>query len=640
MAAKVVFHLPKQFHDNYLELTHLALFHKIHELVTTRGGEIEVRRRHEALRAPQRTDWSDYLEAENLHIIENGMVQQVNALNTALAYIPPYFHLDAQGVLADSSAGNADYDAASVNAVLASSKFRSLQDRLVKKRRSRYGPKEDVTEIPEGCIAVFLQGDNPHRQGTAYCDNETLLRTVAENAGGRTVVVKAHPISKQLDDAQLILQLLQEGLPVEGTDANVHDILRQCAVTVSYNSAVAIEGFLHHKPAILFGKSDFHHVAETVRTPEDFPNALSAALTSQHDYAKYLHWYFSRFAVSVDDWLLDDKLLQIFGVAGFSVRRLGFQSAVQTRKTNQEASETKAAISETQRLLKSLPGAEKIKLRRAVSLDTSYQEFIGKNGDQKLRICRHLSVDGHQEVQGRGAEIERLKKALRSEHFTVEEAVFSSPEFGLLCLSQAPGVPLAQKIAGAIGSRRAKFVRMGAEWLQGATSGRVKKTELASLFRLKLLKEWSLDNIEDEDDCALLEQLLSNLAKRARQVKGMEIHQIEGQGWFSAENLVFKDDVLCGINIREAHWTSVSRSAAQFLVDVQLRSPLNAERRRFGLAQDDWRAFLYSDLVPEAERRTALPFFVAEQLFRRFVSEYRQPEIRENARDAIRAFFK
>lgn len=640
MAAKVVFHLPKQFHDNYLELTHLALFHKIHELVTTRGGEIEVRRRHEALRAPQRTDWSDYLEAENLHIIENGMVQQVNALNTALAYIPPYFHLDAQGVLADSSAGNADYDAARVNAVLASSKFRSLQDRLVKKRRSRYGPKEDVTEISKGCIAVFLQGDNPHRQGTAYCDNETLLRTVAESAGGRTVVVKAHPISKQLDDAQLILQLLQEGLPVEGTDANVHDILRQCAVTVSYNSAVAIEGFLHSKPAILFGKSDFHHVAETVRTPEDFPNALSTALTSHHDYAKYLHWYFSQFAVSVDDWLLDDKLLQIFGAAGFSVERLGFQPAVQKRQTKQEASETKAAISETQRLLKGLPDAENIKLRRAVSLDTSYQEFIGKNGDQKLRICRHLSVDGRQEVQGRVAEIERLKKDLRSEQFAVEEAVFSYPEFGLLCLSQAPGVPLAQKIAGAIGSRRAKFVRMGAEWLQEATSGRVKQTELASLFRLKLLKEWSLDNIEDVDDCALLEQLLSNLAKRARQVKGMEIHQIEGQGWFSSENLVFKDDVLCGINIREAHWTSVSRSAAQFLVDVQLRSPLNGERRRFGLAQDDWRAFLLSDLVPEAERRTALPFFVAEQLFRRFVSDYRQPEIRENARDAIRAFLK
>jgi len=638
LAAKVVFHLPKQFHDNYLELTHLALFHKIHELVTTRGGEIEVRRRHEALRAPQRTDWSDYLEAENLHIIENGMVQQANALNTALAYIPPYFHLDAKGVLADSSAGHVAYDPATVNTVLASSKFRSLQDRLVKKRRSRYGPKEDVTEIPEGCIAVFLQGDNPHRQGTAYCDNETLLRTVVENAEGRTVVVKAHPISKQLDDAQLILQLLQEGLLVEGTDANVHDILRQCAVTVSYNSAVAIEGFLHLKPAILFGKSDFHHVSETVRTPEDFPNALSAALTAKYDYAKYLHWYFSRFAVSVDDWLLDDKLVQIFGATGFSEERLGFQTSVQKHQSNQQASQTKAAISETQRLLKGLPDGASIKLRRAVSLDNSYQEFIGRHGDQKLRICRHLSDGGRQEVQGRVAEIGRLTKALRLEHCTVEEAVLSYPEFGVLCLSQAPGVPLAQKIAGAAGSRRAKFVRMGAEWLQEATSGRVKHTELASLFRLKLLKEWSLDNIEDVDDCALLEQLLSNFAKRARQVKGMEILQIEGQGWFSAENLMFKDDVLCGINIREAHWTSVSRSAAQFLVDVQLRYPLKAERRRFGLAQDDWRAFLLSNLVPEAERRTALPFFVAEQLFRRFVSDYRQPEIRENARDAIRAF--
>ena len=640
LAAKVVFHLPKQFHENYLELTHLALFHRIHALIVSRGGEIEVRRRHETLRSMERTDWSDRLEADNLHVIENGMVQQGNALNTALAYLPPYFHLDPQGVLAESAAGGAEYSEAGVNAVLASSKFRGLHDRLVKKRRSRYGPKDEVTEIPDGCIAVFLQGDNPHRQGSAYCDNETLLRTVAENAGGRTVVVKAHPVSKQLDDAQLILNLLQDGLPVEPTDANVHDILRQCSVTVSYNSAVAIEGFLHKKPAILFGKSDFHHVVETVCDPCDFPTALSAALASQHDYAKYLHWYFSNYAVSVEDWLLEDKLLQIFESRGFTEDRLGLQRISGTTSEDQAEAKSKQAVAETQRLFRGLTEAKSVKLRRSLVIDDDYHEFFGSIGDQKVRVCRHLSAEGQQEVKARATETRHLQDIMVSERLFAEKTVFAYEEYGVLCVSQAPGVPLTQKIAGASGPRRSKFVRMGAEWLEEATQGRTKQTELASLFRLKVLKEWSLDNIENEVDCALLEGLLSNLTKRARLIKGMDITQMHGQAWFSTENLVFKDSALCGVNIQGAQWTSVSRAAAQYLVDLQLVVPASSGRTRFGIAQDDWRAFLSVDVVPESERRTALPFFLGEQLFRRFVSDYRCQEKRERARQAIRAFLE
>jgi len=199
-------------------------------------------------------------------------------------------------------------------------------------------------------------------------------------------------------------------------------------------------------------------------------------------------------------------------------------------------------------------------------------------------------------------------------------------------------VILADRISSASGARRSKLVRMAAEWLQEATQVRIKHTEFASMFRLKVLKEWSLDNVEAEDDCALLERLLSDMTRRARQVKGMEIQQIEGQHCFSAENFVFKDDVLCGVNLRKAQWTSVARSTAQFLVDLQIRSPMESDRHRFGIAKDDWRAYLSTDVVPESERRTALPFFVGEQLFRRFVSDYRKLELRNNARKAIHSF--
>ncbi len=638
MAAKVVFHLPSQFLDSFLESPHLTLFQKIHEVVLSRGGQIEVRRRHEALRSADYTDCSEYLEADNLHIVENGMVQQANVLNTALAYLPPYFHLDVQGALAESSAGKAMYNSADVNAVRARSHFRSLQDRFVVPRRSRYGQKGGVADISEGCIAVFLQGDNPHRQGTAFCDNETLLRTVAQHAGDRKIVVKAHPMSKQLSDAQLVLKLLQEGLPIEPSDANVHDILSQCAVTVSYNSAVAIEGFLHGKPAVLFGKSDFHHVVETVRKPAEFPEALTAALGSHVDYAKYLHWYFSQFSVSAEDFTLEEKVLRIFDAAGFSAGRLGLQSTVASSDVRLEGPQSRQALSETQRLLRGLTQSNRLKLRRSLIVKEDYQEFLGSLGDQKVRVCRQFAKSADEDVRGCVAEANHLQRVLTSPRFSAEKVELSYEEFGLLCVTHAPGVSLTQKIAPSRGARRAKFVRMGMEWLQEATLERTRVIGLSSLLRLDVLKEQSLDNITKTEDRALLDDLLSDLTKRAQRLKAMEITLVRGQEWFSADNLIFKDGVLCATNIRSAHWVSLSGSVAQYLVDLQLVAPMGSDRTRFGIAQDDWRALQTIDLIPESEKRTALPFFVGEHVLRRFALDYHDTDLKGRSRQAIRSF--
>ncbi len=108
-SAKVIFHLSGRFVDNYASRSHLKLFSKIKELLDANGGTVEVRRRDERCRNPEEINWSDLLESENLHIIENGSVNQPNVLNTTLAYLQPYYHLDPKGVLAKSSVGREIY---------------------------------------------------------------------------------------------------------------------------------------------------------------------------------------------------------------------------------------------------------------------------------------------------------------------------------------------------------------------------------------------------------------------------------------------------------------------------------------------------------------------------------------------------
>jgi capsule polysaccharide modification protein KpsS len=62
------------------------------------------------------------------------------------------------------------------------------------------------------------------------------------------------------------------------TDANIHSIIKASDVTVSINSTVALEGFMHKTPAILFGDADFHHFCGRVEAAEQFKDVLPQVL--------------------------------------------------------------------------------------------------------------------------------------------------------------------------------------------------------------------------------------------------------------------------------------------------------------------------------------------------------------------------
>jgi hypothetical protein len=135
------------------------------------------------------------------------------------------------------------------------------------------------------------------------------------------VVVKPHPQVPE-EAAGPIAAARAAGARFQVTQANVHDVLAACAVTVSVNSAVAMEGFLHRKPAILFGRSDFPSLA-TAATEAEFPKALEAALAARWPYARMLHWYFSRHTLELSAPDFEDRALAAFARVGFPRARLG-----------------------------------------------------------------------------------------------------------------------------------------------------------------------------------------------------------------------------------------------------------------------------------------------------------------------------
>ena len=289
----VMFHLPKGSEADWRGRRQFALYDRIEAIVLAKGGTVAVMARHpEAIAAGQHDGDG------RVHIVENGNQRRPGFLNATLAYIPPYWHLDAQGVLADSAIASRSFDPATVAQAPAKRHFVALHARLVDRRRSRYRQRLDTETLPAGAIAVFLQGRLPHQRGTAHCEPADLLRAVAKGAGGRPVLVKPHPL-EVWRDLQAVLALQIEGYDLISTDANIHDILASSVATVSFNSAVALEGFLHRKPAILFGRADFHQFCETVSAPDDFAAALARGLQRRHGYEKFLYWYFAQNCLSL-----------------------------------------------------------------------------------------------------------------------------------------------------------------------------------------------------------------------------------------------------------------------------------------------------------------------------------------------------
>lgn len=310
MSAKLVLHLPD--HERaLLEAGKMSsLYPRLKRMVERRGGTVEIAPRFPPV-APD----------GNLHVVDNARKAHPDVLIAALAYLDGCWHLDPKGVLADSSISGRVFDPTKIDAAAAERYVADLRARFSEPRNSRYHQKKAEEEIdPEG-IVIFLQGPPPYRRGHAYMGRDAMIRTVMQHAGDRPVYIKPHPIRKE-EGVKVIKALQAEGLRPIKTNANVHDLLRQAAVTISANSAASLEGFLHGTPTILFARADFDAAAEVVRRPEEFPAALERALTRPRDYTKFLTWYFSQ-CLWLDDPNFEARVLARFAEIGFDAERLG-----------------------------------------------------------------------------------------------------------------------------------------------------------------------------------------------------------------------------------------------------------------------------------------------------------------------------
>lgn len=145
-------------------------------------------------------------------------------------------------------------------------------------------------------ILVPLQGHLRRTRSFQSMNPLEMLDTVCR--AGRPVTATLHPAERYDAGDHAALRALAARHPNLTVGGDTAQLLRDCAFVATQNSAVAFDGMILGKPAVLFAQIDFHHAALNV-AQLGAQQALAAAETADGNADRYLWWFLKRRSIDV-----------------------------------------------------------------------------------------------------------------------------------------------------------------------------------------------------------------------------------------------------------------------------------------------------------------------------------------------------
>lgn len=165
-------------------------------------------------------------------------------------------------------------------------------------------------------ILVPLQGQLRRTRSFQTMSPVRMLDAVCRT--GRPVAATLHP-SEGLDaDDIAALADLKARHPNLTLGGDTMALLRGCAFVATQNSAVAFDGMILGKPAVLFAQIDFHHAALNV-ADLGADAALAAAETADGDADRYLWWFLKDRSIDVPAPSAADRILASLRRGGWPI---------------------------------------------------------------------------------------------------------------------------------------------------------------------------------------------------------------------------------------------------------------------------------------------------------------------------------
>lgn len=216
------------------------------------------------------------------------------ALNTMFcvpSYLRGFWFLDEIGTRNNSTQRIAPFHPGLIDPAEAEAFHARLQRRHIEVNRSRLPQPPTGKALEKGALCLFVQGftDQPYHRH--YMSAPEFIEAAIAAKGARKLYIKAHPTQKP-DELEVVQSYHNPDAGVEVIDASIHDMLPIAHCVLTLTSAVGIEAFIHEKPVVLGGQTDFWQNAITLTNPEKLGQAIDAAVARDWPHKAFLTWFF------------------------------------------------------------------------------------------------------------------------------------------------------------------------------------------------------------------------------------------------------------------------------------------------------------------------------------------------------------
>jgi len=230
-------------------------------------------------------------------------------LTIRLNYFYPFWNIEKTGKRWEWPVSKAVFNAARVP--------QERAKRFAAHWRQKRFENAPETGSQDGFIYVPLQGRLLSHRSFQFCSPIEMIKYLLEYDKSRKIIATLHPkeeYSAAEKEALSRLEGLHSRLSVVRRD--MISLLQRCDYVATQNSAVALSGYFFRKPAVLFGRINFHHIAANVH--ELGPREAIAQVTELGpDYDAYLWWFFQKMSINAGKQDAEEKILN-------ALKRLGW----------------------------------------------------------------------------------------------------------------------------------------------------------------------------------------------------------------------------------------------------------------------------------------------------------------------------
>lgn len=157
--------------------------------------------------------------------------------------------------------------------------------------------------LEQGSLCFFAQDFKAPRHHLHHMSVPQMIEAAIEAKGNRRLYIKPHPVQTG-EELDILTSYHAPERGVEVTQASIHDLLAAAACALTLTSAVGFEAFLHKKPVVLGGQTDFWQNAITATDPGKVAVAMSEAMDRKWPHEKFLVWYLRQMCVEDANWSL------------------------------------------------------------------------------------------------------------------------------------------------------------------------------------------------------------------------------------------------------------------------------------------------------------------------------------------------